>query len=233
MRFLVASLVLAVTGCGAATFPSSTQTPPMTVCGRTSIDRGDGCLSVERLEAWLGSGSYAIRDANFDAGTSMYELTLVLPNGASTRVSFKRAPDGLDSANDHPRRQLAAYELQKLFLDPVDYVIAPTVFACVPIETDGAALPGLVPHDGVDCAFGILSMKDPASTTGGFGEPGRGASDPAVRADAREIDLLSALLDSPGPAANPSFTLEPMGGNAIHVRGPASTNARSTSAVVG
>lgn len=176
MRFVFALLGLSVIGCGAARAPATTQTPPVALCGSAAIGERDGCVSVERIEGWLANGTYEIRDARSD-GPSRFALTLSLPDGTSVPARFRRAPDGLESSDDHPRRQLAAYEVQKLFLDPARYLIAPTVFTCIPVETDAATLPDLAPHDGVDCALGVLSLADegarPTGSARATPSPGR------------------------------------------------------------
>jgi hypothetical protein len=50
------------------------------------------------------------------------------------RVKVRRAEPGADSFNNVPRYDLAAYELQKLFLDPAEYVVPPTALRMVPLE---------------------------------------------------------------------------------------------------
>ncbi len=49
------------------------------------------------------------------------------------RVKLRKAEPGADSFNNVPRYDLAAYELQKLFLDPAEYVVPPTALRMVPL----------------------------------------------------------------------------------------------------
>lgn len=49
-------------------------------------------------------------------------------------VKFAEALPGADTFNNRPRYELAAYEVQKLFLDPGDYVVPPTVARCFPVD---------------------------------------------------------------------------------------------------
>jgi hypothetical protein len=49
------------------------------------------------------------------------------------RVKLRRAEPGGEAFNNVPRYDLAAYELQKLFLDPAEYVVPPTVLRMVPL----------------------------------------------------------------------------------------------------
>ncbi len=46
-------------------------------------------------------------------------------------VKLRHADPGADSFNNVPRYDLAAYELQKLFLDPAEYVVPPTALRMV------------------------------------------------------------------------------------------------------
>lgn len=49
-------------------------------------------------------------------------------------VQWAPAPEGGEEFNNVPRYELAAYELQKLFLPPPSYVVPPTAFRMVPLE---------------------------------------------------------------------------------------------------
>ena len=48
------------------------------------------------------------------------------------------------------RRELAAYEIQKLFLDERDYVVPPTTLVCLPLKKVRKVMPDLEPH-GAGC----------------------------------------------------------------------------------
>jgi hypothetical protein len=48
-------------------------------------------------------------------------------------VKLRKAEPGADSFNNVPRYDIAAYELQKLFLDPAEYVVPPTALRMVPL----------------------------------------------------------------------------------------------------
>lgn len=63
-------------------------------------------------------------------------VTLDYPDslGGPMQIKWAKAPrDGADF-NNEPRYEIAAYELQKLFLDEADYVVPPTVGRAVPLE---------------------------------------------------------------------------------------------------
>ena len=47
-------------------------------------------------------------------------------------LKAKDFPSGLDGSNNSPRREIAAYFLQRFFLDPVDYVVPTAGVRCIP-----------------------------------------------------------------------------------------------------
>jgi hypothetical protein len=59
------------------------------------------------------------------------------------RVKLRRADPGADSFNNVPRYDLAAYELQKLFLDPAEYVVPPTALRMVPLADFAKYVPSV------------------------------------------------------------------------------------------
>jgi len=87
-------------------------------------------------------------------------LTLALGSGQSYTV-FRAKWRSLGSGDiiNEPRKELAAYAVQKLVLEPADYVVPPTAGHCFDIEeyralVDARAAPTFA---GCDCVFGFLS----------------------------------------------------------------------------
>jgi len=70
------------------------------------------------------------------AGTTRPEKgELFFPEtGDRFSVKGKLVPRTLDGINNSPRKELAAWQLQMLFLDPVDFTVPATTLRCVPIE---------------------------------------------------------------------------------------------------
>jgi hypothetical protein len=69
--------------------------------------------------------------------------------GDHFNVKGKRAPSDLDGINNSPRKELAAWKLQALFLDPVDFTVPSTAMRCTRMESwnerhddDEPTLPG-------------------------------------------------------------------------------------------
>jgi len=66
----------------------------------------------------------------------------------------------LDGVNNSPRKEIAAWEIQKLVLDPEDYVVPSTLAYCLPIDdADDAETRGLTPTLGdCSCVLGVLAL---------------------------------------------------------------------------
>jgi hypothetical protein len=86
-------------------------------------------LPVDTIERLLRFEEYEMmscRDTRFEADRTQL-VTLMFPGERMIRVKWARAEKGADTFNNRPRFELAAYEIQKLFLDEEDYVVPPTV----------------------------------------------------------------------------------------------------------
>jgi len=93
-------------------------------------------LPVPDIEARLRDGGMAIIDWR---GSRMpndrtQRMTVQFPDSVVLVVKLAKAPYGGTTFNNEPRYELAAYEIQELFLDPTDYVVPPTVVRSLPIE---------------------------------------------------------------------------------------------------
>jgi hypothetical protein len=69
-------------------------------------------------------------------------------------LKTKDFPSGLDGTNNSPRKELAAYAIQRFFLDPVDYVVPTVGVRCIPLDdwkTRNKHKPTRVP--GTECAL--------------------------------------------------------------------------------
>ncbi len=79
-------------------------------------------------------------------------------------IKWKTFPRGsLEGPNNSPRRELGAYQVQKLFLDPPYYVVPTQVARCTPLEIRRRADPSARPSiEGTNCTLGAVSlwMKD-------------------------------------------------------------------------
>lgn len=90
---------------------------------------------VADLERLLAAEPLVITQAEISRPKAKGDITLraeVSFGGAPPmRVKLRKAEPGADSFNNVPRYDLAAYELQKLFLDPPEYLVPPTALRMV------------------------------------------------------------------------------------------------------
>jgi hypothetical protein len=120
-------------------------------------------VSPDRLEELLRTGKGSVRDRTpISTGvTGADRLTVYFPAiGRTVRVKWKAAPPGdADGWNNSPRKELAAYELQKWFLPPSAYVVPTTAARCIALEDyrrlDSSAEPTL---PGTRCVFGVEAL---------------------------------------------------------------------------
>jgi len=91
--------------------------------------------SVDELERLFAAEPLTIQQAEISRPKAAGDITLraeVSFGGApALRVKLRRAEPGADVFNNVPRYDLAAYELQKLFLDQPEYVVPPTALRMV------------------------------------------------------------------------------------------------------
>ena len=81
-------------------------------------------------------------------------------SGKDIKWKFKKnVPGWVDSFNTSPRKEIAAYNVQKLFLDPEDYVVPTALPICIPrdrfMKRGGYAAATL---EGTDCVLGLGSI---------------------------------------------------------------------------
>jgi hypothetical protein len=93
---------------------------------------------IAELERLLAAEPLVIHEAKISRPNAKGDITLraeVSFGGSKPmRVKLRKSEPGANSFNNVPRYDLAAYELQKLFLDPHEYLVPPTALRMVPLE---------------------------------------------------------------------------------------------------
>jgi len=108
-------------------------------------------------------GKLPARDVEKTARGTTGALVLInhdTVSGKDIKWKFKKnVPDYVDSFNTSPRKEIAAYEVQKFFLDPEDYVVPTPLPVCIPrdkfMKRGGYAAATL---EGTDCVLGLASI---------------------------------------------------------------------------
>lgn len=116
-----------------------------------------------QLEELMRSAAGKVRDRTpISTGvTGADRLTVYLPAiGRSIRIKWKAAPGGdADGWNNAPRKELAAYEIQKWFLRPDAYVVPTTVARCIALEDYRRLEPDAAPTlPDTSCVFGVQAL---------------------------------------------------------------------------
>jgi len=133
-------------------------------------------------------------------------------DGRELAVKWKKAPSGnADGWNNTPRKEIAAYEIQKWFLDPGDYVVPTTAARCIPPERYGPIeqaqlrrppraprLGRLRTHtiDGTRCALGVLVIWiDAVTVPSELHDADRFRDDPLYARHLADFNLLTYLIN--------------------------------------
>jgi hypothetical protein len=118
-------------------------------------------------------------------------------SGKDIKWKFKKnVPGWIDSFNTSPRKEIAAYNVQKFFLDPEDYVVPTALPVCIPrdrfMKRGGYAAATL---EGTDCVLGLASiwMKDVTIPDNLYDEL-RFLKDPAYAYFMSNFNLLTYLI---------------------------------------
>ena len=108
-------------------------------CASTALAQDANITApVPELERMLDEDPFTITAAEISRPKAKGDITLKaevsFAGREPLRVKLRKAEPGADMFNNVPRYDLAAYELQKFFLDPPEYVVPPTALRMVPLE---------------------------------------------------------------------------------------------------
>jgi len=96
---------------------------------------GNFLLPITELERRLQFEDFDIfKSEDLRKNGSVKRIILRWSDGSYTRAKWKRAPHNGHITNNAPRYEIAAYQLQKLFLDENEYVVPPTVLRSFPLN---------------------------------------------------------------------------------------------------
>lgn len=163
------------------------------------VAAGNYSIPPGEAERRFATGSFEImeakRTASGVAGAQKWKLRF--DDGKVVKAKWKEAPRYLtDGWNNSPWREIAAYELQKLFLEEGDYVVPPSELRCIPLTLyrtiDSDARPTL---KGTDCVYGVLSLwlqdvEEPAEVW----QPDRFEQGGYYRRSIAAVDILTLLI---------------------------------------
>jgi hypothetical protein len=116
---------------------------------------------------------------------------------APYRVKLRRAEPGAEDFNNRPRYDLAAYELQKLFLEPAEYVVPPTALRFVPLaELRPYAAAAQPTFRGSDEVLVVLQYwLQEVKLAADLYDPARFAADPGYARHLGQLNVLTWLIE--------------------------------------
>ena len=155
---------------------------------------------VDELERLLAAEPLAIAQAEISRPKAKGDITLKadVSFGAAPpiRVKLRKAEPGADEFNNVPRYDLAAYELQKLFLDPAEYVVPPTVLRFIPLPEFAkysAAVSATFPPANQVLAVVQYWLSD-IKVIADVYDPGKFAADPVYARHIGQLNVLTHLI---------------------------------------
>jgi len=155
---------------------------------------------VAELEQLLAAEPLVIAKAEISRPNAKGDITLkadVSFGGAPPlRVKLRRADPGADSFNNVPRYDLAAYELQKLYLDPAEYVVPPTALRMVGLADFAKYAPTVEPtFPAADQVLAVVQywLSDIKVIPDVY-SPERFAADPAYARHIGQLNVLTYLI---------------------------------------
>jgi len=155
---------------------------------------------VADLERLLAAEPLVITQAEISRPNAKGDITLradVSFGGAPPlRVKLRKAEPGADSFNNVPRYDLAAYELQKLFIDSPEYVVPPTALRMVPLADFARYSPGVArTFASADQVLAVVQywLSD-ITVVADVYDPARFAADPVYARHIGQLNVLTHLI---------------------------------------
>lgn len=155
---------------------------------------------VADLERLLAAEPLVIAHAEISRPNAKGDITLradvSFGGAAPLRVKLRKAEPGANSFNNVPRYDLAAYELQKLFLDPEEYVVPPTALRMVPLADFAKYSPDVKrTFSAADQVVAVVQywLSDILSIPDVY-DPVRFAADPVYARHIGQLNVLTYLI---------------------------------------
>jgi hypothetical protein len=128
-------------------------------------------------------------------GDRTQHVILGFDDDSVLRVKWANAEPGASTFNNQPRYEAAAYEIQKLFLEPDEYVVPPTVLRAFPIDYVDARIPGTRrTFRNAESVLVALQYWLSYVTPENFWDPARAAEDTLYARHIGNMNLLTYLI---------------------------------------
>lgn len=157
--------------------------------------------AVSDLERELGSEPFEIVSAEISRPKAKGDITLKaevsFAGKPPYRIKLRKAEPGAEEFNNRPRYDLAAYELQKLFLDPAEYVVPPTALRMLPLAEFQKYSPDVRPtFRGSEQVLAVLQYwLNEVKVIEDVYDPSRFAADPVYARHIGQLNILTFLIE--------------------------------------
>jgi hypothetical protein len=155
---------------------------------------------VPELERMLANDPFTIVSAEISRPKARGDITLKAEvsfgDREPLRVKLRKAEPGAETFNNVPRYDLAAYELQKLYLDPSEYVVPPTTLRMVPLDEFRKYAPDVRPtFPGADEVLAVVQywLHD-ILVVADVLDPAAFESDPVYARHIGQLNILTYLI---------------------------------------
>ncbi|MEO8307804.1 MAG: hypothetical protein ABI616_07155 [Pseudomonadota bacterium] len=156
---------------------------------------------IPELERLFAAEPLVITQAQISRPKAKGDITLraqvSFGGSAPVEVKLRHADPGADSFNNVPRYDLAAYELQKLFLEPAEYVVPPTALRMVELAQFARYSPDVKrTFPGADQVLAVVQywLSD-IKVIADVYLPDRFATDPLYARHIEQLNVLTYLID--------------------------------------
>jgi hypothetical protein len=196
----ILAVILAFAGCAAKKLaePEMPLTAPATVCSDPALNKKAFCLP-KHADAMLRTGKFDIVDVRKPSsglgGAQVFFLEYP-DDHLVIKAKWKTSKKGGHGFNNEPRKELAVYKMQSLFLKPEESVVPPTVGRCIATAAIHKKVPDAAEtFEGAPCVFGVLSYWLTNVSPDGVFDAARFDSDPKYRQSVANMNLLTYLVD--------------------------------------
>ena len=156
---------------------------------------------ADQIERELATAPFVITAAEISRPKAKGDITLKaevsFAGAPAYRVKLRRAEPGAEDFNNRPRYDLAAYELQKLFLDPAEYVVPPTALRMMPLAELRPHAPEAKPtFNGSDDVLVVLQYwLNEVKVIADVYNSERFAADPKYARHIGQLNVLTFLIE--------------------------------------
>jgi len=158
-------------------------------------------LPVADLERMLASAPMRIVTSEISRPKAKGDITLnadvAFGDQPPLRVKVRKAEPGADTFNNVPRYDLAAYELQKFFVDPPEYLVPPTALRMLPLGEVRRYSPDVErTFPGAEDVLVVVQywLHDIMVIADVY-DPGKFASDPVYARHIGQLNVLTYLVE--------------------------------------